>query len=143
MRNGTGSQWRTSRRSGVTWSYFLLLQISLAATLSTNWGPSMRHAGAPASRLFQRSTLEVTKAVTEVEGRIKAPQTLSLAVSRWMHRLRVAYHRKSAAVCYNASIRRSDQQQAPFDAAAIQLLMEGPTYKAESHQPRSEMIGRD
>src|SRR6218665_2441382 len=30
MRNGTGSQWRTSRRSGVTWSYFLLLQMSLA-----------------------------------------------------------------------------------------------------------------
>src|SRR6218665_3397229 len=30
MRNGTGSQWRTSWRSGVTWSYFLLLQMSLA-----------------------------------------------------------------------------------------------------------------
>src|SRR6218665_3057288 len=28
MRNGTGSQWRTSRRRGVTWSYFLLLQMS-------------------------------------------------------------------------------------------------------------------
>src|SRR6218665_3394373 len=124
MRNGTGSQRRTSRRSGVTWSYFLLLQMSLAAALSTGWSPSRRHAGAPASRLLQRSTREVTKAVTaafaaprgsdlvqllmrrsrrkqqptvhatwrlmdrsessrkprsrtEVEGRIKAPQTLS------------------------------------------------------------------
>src|SRR6218665_471314 len=33
MRNGTGSQWRTSRRRGVTWSYFLLLQMSLPAAL--------------------------------------------------------------------------------------------------------------
>src|SRR6218665_1340089 len=61
MRDGTGSQWRTSRRSGVTWSYFLLLQMSLAAALRTDWSPSRRHAGAPASRL---STLEVTKAAT-------------------------------------------------------------------------------
>src|SRR6218665_45655 len=45
MRDGTGSQWRTSRSSGVTWSYFLLLQISLAATISTDWSPSKRHAG--------------------------------------------------------------------------------------------------
>src|SRR6218665_231312 len=45
MRNGTGSQWRTSRRRGVTWSYFLLLQMSLAAALSTDWSPSRRHAG--------------------------------------------------------------------------------------------------
>src|SRR6218665_1867691 len=129
MRNGTGSQWRTSRRSGVTWSYFLLLQMSLAAALSTDWSPSRRQAGAPASRLLQRSTREVTKAATaayaaprgsdlmqllmrrswrkqqptvhatwrlmdrsdfsrtprsrtEVEGRIKAPQTLSSLVSR-------------------------------------------------------------
>src|SRR6218665_2418892 len=64
MRNGTGSQWRTSPRSGVTWSYFLLLQMSLAAALSTDWSPSRRHAGAPASRLLQRSTREVTKAAT-------------------------------------------------------------------------------
>src|SRR6218665_2688428 len=49
MRNGTGSQWRTSRRSGVTWSYFLLLQMSLAAALSTEWSSSRRPAGAPAS----------------------------------------------------------------------------------------------
>src|SRR6218665_1832228 len=138
MRNGTGSQWRTSRRRGVTWSYFLLLQMSLAAALSTDWSPSRRHAGAPASRLLQRSTREVTKAATatfaaprgsdlmqllmrrswrkqqptvhatwrlmdsrtprsrtEVEGHIKAPQTLSSPVSRWIHRLRVAHHRKS------------------------------------------------
>jgi len=33
MWNGTGSQWRTSWRSGVMWSYFLLLQTSLAAAL--------------------------------------------------------------------------------------------------------------
>src|SRR6218665_3586760 len=46
MRNGTGNQWRTSRRSGVTWSYFLLLQMSLAAALRTDWSPSRRHAGA-------------------------------------------------------------------------------------------------
>src|SRR6218665_665979 len=45
MRNGTGSQWRTSRRRGVTWSYFLLLQMSLAAALSTDWSPSRRRAG--------------------------------------------------------------------------------------------------
>src|SRR6218665_2973587 len=62
MQSGTGSQWRTSRRSGVMWSYFLLLPMSLAAELSTDWSPSRRHAGAPASRLLQRSTLEVTKA---------------------------------------------------------------------------------
>src|SRR6218665_500266 len=47
MRNGTGSQWRTSRRSGVTWSYFRLLQMSLAAALRTDWNPSRRYAGAP------------------------------------------------------------------------------------------------
>src|SRR6218665_2778260 len=44
MRNGTGSQWRTSQRSGGTWSYFLLLQMSLAAALSTDWSPSRRRA---------------------------------------------------------------------------------------------------
>src|SRR6218665_3924595 len=64
---------------------------------------------------------------TEVEGRTKAPQTLSSAVSRWIHRLRVAHHRKSvfsglSAVGWNASIRPSAQYQAPFDAAAVQLL---------------------
>src|SRR6218665_2357217 len=127
---GPGNQWRISRRSGVTWSNFLLLQMSLAAALSTDWSLSRRHAGAPASRLLQRSTREVIKAATaafvaprgsdsmqllmrrswrkqqptvhatwrlmdrpdssrtprsrtEVEGRIKAPQTISSAVSRW------------------------------------------------------------
>src|SRR6218665_3875222 len=45
MRNGTGNQWRTSRRRGVMWSYFLLLQMSLAAALSTDWSPSRRRAG--------------------------------------------------------------------------------------------------
>src|SRR6218665_1194543 len=135
-------QWRTSWRIGVMWSYFLLLQMSLAAALSTDWSPSRRHADTPASRLLQWSTREVTKVATsafaaprgsdlmqllrrrswrkqqptvhttwrlidrsdssrtprsciEVEGRIKAPQTLSSPVSRWIHRLRVAHHRKS------------------------------------------------
>src|SRR6218665_2757547 len=64
MQNGTGSQWRTFRRSGVMRSYFLLLQMSLAGALSTDWSPSRRHAGAPVSRLLQRSTIEVTKAAT-------------------------------------------------------------------------------
>src|SRR6218665_3254804 len=76
MRNGTGSQWRTSRRSGVTWSYFLLLQMSLAVALSTDWSPSRRHAGAPASRLLQRSTREVTKAATALDA---APDETELA----------------------------------------------------------------
>jgi len=35
------------------WSYLILLQMSLAAALSTGWSPSRRHAGAPASRLLQ------------------------------------------------------------------------------------------
>src|SRR6218665_2002913 len=116
--------------------------MSLAAALSTDWSPSRRHAGAPASRLLQRSTLEVTKAATAafaaprgndlmqllmrwswrkqqptlhatsrlmdrsdstrtprlrtvVEGRTRAPQTLSSEVSRFIPRLRVAHHRKS------------------------------------------------
>ena len=38
-----GSQWRTPRRRGVTWSYFLLLQMSRAPVLSTDWSPSRRH----------------------------------------------------------------------------------------------------
>src|SRR6218665_2473470 len=45
MRNGTDSQWRTSRSRGLTWSYFLLLQMSLAAAFSTDWSPSRRLAG--------------------------------------------------------------------------------------------------
>src|SRR6218665_1808534 len=31
--------------SSVTWSYFLLLQMNLAAALSTDWSPSRRRAG--------------------------------------------------------------------------------------------------
>src|SRR6218665_2292582 len=38
---------------------------------------------------------------------------------------------------------RSAKHQAPYDAAAVELLMEGPTCKAESHRRRSEMIDRD
>src|SRR6218665_3571742 len=45
MRNGTGSQWRTSWRSGVMWSYFLLLQMSLTVALSTDWSPTRRRSG--------------------------------------------------------------------------------------------------
>src|SRR6218665_606963 len=48
----TGSQCRTSRRSGVTWSYFLLLHSSLAAALRTDCRQSRRYLGAPTSRLL-------------------------------------------------------------------------------------------
>src|SRR6218665_2104278 len=85
MRNGTGSQWRTSRRSGVTWSYFLLLQMSLAAALSTDWSLSRRHAGAPASRLLQRSTLEVTKAATATFAAPRGNDLMQL-LTRWSWR---------------------------------------------------------
>src|SRR6218665_3615363 len=78
MRNGTGSQWRTSRRSGVTWSYFLLLQMSLAAALSTDWS----HAGAPASRLLQRSTREVTKAATAAFAAPRGSDLMQLLMRR-------------------------------------------------------------
>src|SRR6218665_3643151 len=123
--------------------------MSLAVALSTDWSPSRRHAGAPANRLLQRSTQEVTKAATaafaaprgsdlmqllmrrswrkqqptvhatwllmdrssrtprsrtEVEGSIKAPQTLSSPVSRWMHHLRVAHHRKSVFLGLSRSL---------------------------------------
>src|SRR6218665_3338925 len=47
------------------------------------------------------------------------------------------------AVCWNASIRRSARYLAPFDAAAVQLLMEAPTCIAESRRHRSGMTGRD
>src|SRR6218665_1202198 len=47
-------------------------------------------------RLMDRSDSSRTpRSRTEVEGRIKAPRTLSSPVSRWIHRLRVAHHRKS------------------------------------------------
>lgn len=77
MWNGTGSQWRTLFRSGVTWSYFLPLQMSLTAVLSTDWSPSRRHPGMPASRLLQWSnyyvqiglhTLSLTKRVHNVQS---------------------------------------------------------------------------
>src|SRR6218665_3629567 len=42
----------TSRRSGVTWSYFLLLHSSLAAALRTDCRQSRRYLGAPTSRLL-------------------------------------------------------------------------------------------
>src|SRR6218665_966441 len=63
-RRGTGSQCRTSRRSGVTWSNFLLLHSSLAAALRTDCRQSRRYLGAPTSRLLYRSTCDVTKAAT-------------------------------------------------------------------------------
>src|SRR6218665_3710325 len=88
MRPGTGSQWRTSRRSGVTWSYFLLLQMSLTAALSTDWSLSRRHAGAPASRLLQRSTLEVTKAETAAFAAPRGNDLMQLLMRRsWRKQL--------------------------------------------------------
>src|SRR6218665_1126795 len=63
-RRGTGSQCRTSWRSGVMWSYFLRLHSSLAAALRTDCRQSRRRLGAPTSRLLQRSTCDVTKAAT-------------------------------------------------------------------------------
>src|SRR6218665_2850401 len=186
MRNGTGSQWRTSRRSGVTWSYFLQLQMSLAAALSTDWSPSRRHAGASASRLLQRSTREVTKAATaafagprgsdlmqllmrrswrkqqptvhetwrlidrsdssrtprsptEVEGRIKAPQTLSSPVSRWIHRLRVAHHTKSVFSGLSRSLLERIHSAIRSTPSSIRrrccgTVDGGPTCKSESHR---------
>src|SRR6218665_2513571 len=61
---GNWSQCRTSRRSGVTWSYFLLLHSSLAAALRTDCRQSRRYLGGPSSRLVLRSTCDVTKAGT-------------------------------------------------------------------------------
>src|SRR6218665_365738 len=117
------------------WSYFLLLQMSLTAALSTDWSPSWRHAGEQAvaevhprrdksgdSRLRspKRQRLDAAPDETELAKQqptvhatwrlmdrsessrtprsrteVKAPQTLSSPVSRWIHRLRVAHHRKS------------------------------------------------
>src|SRR6218665_2967623 len=126
MRNGTGSQWRTSRRSGVTWSYFLLLQMSLAAALRTDWRageqavvavhPRGDKSGHSRLRGPKRQRLdaapdetELTKATADRprnmaphrqvglqkdaeiahrgRGPYQGPQTLSSAVSRWIHLL--------------------------------------------------------
>lgn len=47
-------------------------------------------------RLMDRSDLRRTPRLdTEVEGRIKAPQTLNSSVSRWRNRLQVANHWRS------------------------------------------------
>src|SRR6218665_2561758 len=195
MRNGTGSQWTTSRRSGVTWSYFLLLQISLAAALSTDWSPPRRHAGAPASRLLQRSTREMTKAATtafaaqigsdlmqllmlrswrkqqptvhatwrlmdrsdssrtprsriEVEGRIKAPQTLSSPVSRWIHSLLVAHHRKSVFSGLSRSLLERIQSTTRSIPSSIRCrscatVDGGPTFKSENHRHGSGITNQD
>src|SRR6218665_2066679 len=66
MRNGTGSQWRTSRRRGVTWSYFLLLQMSLAAALSTDWSPSRLESGDSRLRSPKRQRLDAAPDETEL-----------------------------------------------------------------------------
>src|SRR6218665_225284 len=55
---------RTSRRSSVTWSYFLLLHSSLAAALRIDCRQSRRYLGEPTSRVLLRSTCDVTKAAT-------------------------------------------------------------------------------
>src|SRR6218665_774122 len=114
MRNGTGSQWRTSRRSGVTWSYFLLAVVAVNPRSDKSGDSRLRSRksqqldAAPDEkeltkttadrprRLMDRSDSSRTPRLrTEVEGRIKAPKTFSSALSRWTHRLRVAHHRKS------------------------------------------------
>src|SRR6218665_2964634 len=92
MRNGTGSQWRTSRRSGVTWSYFLLLQMSLAAALSTDWSPCRRHAGDPASRLLQRSTREVTKAAIAAFAAPRGNDLMQLLMRRSWRKQQTTVH---------------------------------------------------
>src|SRR6218665_3590457 len=53
MRNGTGSQWRISRWRGMTWSYFFLLQMSLAPALNIDYSrpPSRRISRRP-EKLF-------------------------------------------------------------------------------------------
>src|SRR6218665_67368 len=94
MRNGTGSQWRTSRRIGVMRSYFLLLQMSLAAALSTDWSPSRRHAGAPASRLLQRSTREVTKAATAAFAAPRDSDLMQLLMRRSWRKQQPTVHAK-------------------------------------------------
>src|SRR6218665_3411750 len=185
MRNGIGSQWRTSRRIGVTWSYFLLLEMSLSAALSTGWSPSRMHAGAPAGSLFSRSTLQETRAARAAFASPRGKALMQLLIRRadesnsrlstqhgasWTGRTPEGRrdraprsravsrpHRHSDQRCQgeytsagltpqevrllwvkpqsvgtNASIRVSAQHQAP--SAAVQLLMEVPTFKAESHQ---------
>src|SRR6218665_3809742 len=54
---------------------------------------------------------------TEVEGRIKAQLTLSSAVSRWIHRLRVAHHRKSVF----SGLSRSRLELYKFDYSSAKL----------------------
>src|SRR6218665_600791 len=68
----------TSRRSGVTWSYFLLLHSSLAAALRTDCRHSRRYLGAPTSRLLLRSTCDVTKAATAALAASKGRDLMQL-----------------------------------------------------------------
>src|SRR6218665_114587 len=56
--------------------------MSLAAALSTDWSPSRRHAGAPASRLLQRSTLKVTKAAIAAFAAPRGNDLMQLLVRR-------------------------------------------------------------
>src|SRR6218665_1854969 len=82
---------------------------------------------------------------TVVEGHIRAPQTLSSEVSRCIHRLRVAHHRKSVFSGLRRSLleRIHSAIRSIFDAAAVQLSMEAPTCIAESRRHRSGMTGRE
>src|SRR6218665_2362747 len=59
--------------------------MSLAAALSTDWSPSRRHAGAPASRLLQRSTREVTKAAKAAFAAPRGRDLMQLLM-RWSWR---------------------------------------------------------
>src|SRR6218665_3116709 len=98
---------------------------------------------APHGQVRLQQDAEVTH---KGRGPYQGPQTLSSPVSRWMHRLRVVHHKKSVFSGLSRSLLErihSTQHQAPYDAAAVELLMEGPTCKAESHWRKSEMIGRD
>ena len=53
-----------------------------ATALRTDWSPSKRHAGAPASRLLQRSTLEATKAATAALAASKGKDLMQLLMRR-------------------------------------------------------------
>src|SRR6218665_1751913 len=84
---------------------------------------------APHGQVRLQQDAEVTH---KGRGPYQGPQTLSSPVSRWMHRLRVVHHKKSIFSGLSRSLLErihSTQHQAPYDAAAVELLMEGPRVK--------------
>src|SRR6218665_318350 len=56
--------------------------MSLVAALRTDWSSSRRHAGATASRLLSRSTLEVTKAATAAYATPRGNDLMQLLMRR-------------------------------------------------------------